>query len=157
MGSIEHISRVTDLRVWPGEIPVSHLYTMGIAGERFLREIKDHGRFLATRCGACEYTYLPPSLFCQRCFDKLEEWREVGPGGLIRAHTVVHIDLEGRRLDTARVLALVQMDGADGLLAHWIDGAPPQAIEDGLRVTAVLKEPAERVGSILDVSHFRPV
>ena len=37
MGSSEHIDRVTDLRAWPGDFPVSHLYTMGVAGERFFR------------------------------------------------------------------------------------------------------------------------
>ena len=62
MGSLEHIERVTDLRTWPGDIPVRHLYTAGLAGERFLREIKDHGRFLGSRCETCAYTYVPPSI-----------------------------------------------------------------------------------------------
>src|SRR3989304_8423758 len=81
MGSLEQIERVTDLRAWPGDFPLSHLYTMGVAGERFLREIKDKGRFLGARCQECAYTYLPPSLFCSRCFRRLDDWREVGPAG----------------------------------------------------------------------------
>lgn len=50
MGSLEQIERVDQLGQWPGEMPVSFLYTVGVAGERFLRELKDKGRFLGSRC-----------------------------------------------------------------------------------------------------------
>jgi len=53
MGTTEHIDRVTDLRTWPGEFPVSHLYTMGVAGERFFRQLKDGGRIMGSRCATC--------------------------------------------------------------------------------------------------------
>src|SRR3989304_3521 len=111
MGSSEHVERVTDLRAWPGDFPVSHLYTMGVAGERFFREIKDNGRFLATRCAACDYAHLPPSIFCPRCFAALDEWKEVGPQGTVRAVTLAHLDVEGARLDPAGTLAPRPTDG----------------------------------------------
>lgn len=156
MGSLEHVSRVTDLRTWPGEMPVGHLYTAGVAGERFLRELKERGRLLATRCGDCDYTYMPPSLFCPRCFRRLDDWREVGPEGTVRARTRVHIDLDGRRLAEPQLVALIQLDGADGLLAHRI-GEAPGGIEIGQRVRPVFKEPGERQGSITDIRYFCPV
>ena len=152
MGSLEHIDRVTDLKAWLGDIPISHLFTMGVAGERFFREIVDNGRFLGARCQACAYTYLPPSIFCPRCFAKLDDWRQVGPAGSVRARTLVHFDLDGRRLDEPIAVGLVQLDGADGLLAHRLTAG----VEVGQRVTAVFKEPPKRVGSILDIQHFRP-
>lgn len=152
MGSLEHIERVTELRAWLGDFPVSHLYTAGVAGDRFLREIKENGRFQGTHCGECSYTHLPPSLFCPRCFRRLEEWLEVGPAGVVRARTAVHRDLDGRRLERPQMLALIQLDGADGLLVHRIVGG----VEAGQRVTAVFKDAAQRVGSILDVERFRP-
>jgi uncharacterized OB-fold protein len=151
VGSLEHIDRVTELRSWLGEIPVSHLYTAGVAGERFFREIKENGRIMGARCEECAYTYLPPSLFCPRCFRRLEDWREVGPAGVVRARTAVHIDLDGRRLERPRTVALVQLDGADGLLVHFVE----DGVGVGQRVTAVFKEPAQRQGSILDVERFR--
>ena len=114
MGSIEHIERVTDLRAWPGDFPVSHLYTMGIAGERFFRELKDSGRILGTRCAACDYVHVPPSIFCPRCFAALDEWKEVGPQGTVRAVTIAHHGVEGEPLDPPETLALVQPDGAGG-------------------------------------------
>ncbi|HEU4759444.1 MAG TPA: Zn-ribbon domain-containing OB-fold protein [Dehalococcoidia bacterium] len=153
MGSVEHIERVTDLRVWLGDIPVSHLYTMGVAGERFFREIKENGRFLGARCEACAYTYLPPSLFCPRCFAKLDDWREVGPAGTVRARTLVHVDLDGRRLEEPIAVGLVQLDGADGVFVHRL----AEGVEVGQRVTAAFKEPRQRTGSILDIEQFRPL
>jgi len=155
MGSIEHIDRVTDLRAWPGDFPVSHLYTMGVAGERFFRELKDSGRILGTRCAACDYVHVPPSIFCPRCFAALDEWKEVGPQGTVRAVTIAHLDVEGARLDTAETLALVQMDGADDLLLHRVGES--EGVQIGARVEPVFKQPAERTGSILDVRYFRRV
>ncbi len=155
MGSTEQIERVTDLRAWPGEIPLSHLYTMGIAGERFFRELKDNGRFVGTRCAACEHVYLPPSLFCPRCFAALEEWTEVGPKGTVRAITTAHRGVDGGQLKAPDTLALIQLDGADDLLVHRIEEAGGVSIGD--RVEAVLKKAAERKGSILDVRFFGPV
>jgi uncharacterized OB-fold protein len=154
MGTIEHVERVTDLRAWPGEFPVSHLYTMGIAGERFFRELKDSGRFLGTRCAACEHVYLPPSLFCPRCFAALEEWKEVGPQGVVRGVTTAHWGADGEPLETPETLALIQLDGADDVLVHRIEQVDGASIGD--RVEAVLTEAAERKGSILDVRYFRP-
>jgi uncharacterized OB-fold protein len=153
MGSTEHIERVTDLRVWPGDFPVSHLYTMGVAGERFFRELKDGGRFLGTRCAACDHVHVPPSIFCPRCFAALDEWKEVGPQGTVRAVTIAHRGVEGETLDPPEALALVQLDGANDLLVHRVGGA--QGVEIGTRVEPVFKDPAERTGSILDVRYFR--
>jgi uncharacterized OB-fold protein len=154
MGSTEHIERVTDLRAWPGDFPVSHLYTMGIAGERFFRELKDSGRFLGTRCAVCEHVYLPPSLFCPRCFAALEEWNEVGPQGVVRAVTTAHRGVDGSPLREPETLALIQLDGADDLLVHRIEEADGVSIGD--QVKPVLKDGDERKGSILDVRFFRP-
>ena len=154
MGSIEHIERVTELRAWPGEFPVSHLYTMGVAGERFFRELKANGRLLGTRCADCAHVYVPPSIFCPRCFAALEEWREVGPQGTVRAITTAHRGVEGDVLEAPETLALIQLDGADDLLAHRI--GETNNIEIGARVEPVLEEAAQRRGSILDVRYFRP-
>jgi uncharacterized OB-fold protein len=154
MGSSEHVDRVTDLRAWPGDFPVSHLYTMGIAGERFLRELKDSGRFLATRCSDCDHAHVPPSIFCPFCFAALDEWKEVGPQGIVRAVTTAHQGANDERLEAGDTLALIQLDGADGLLAHRIGEAGD--VEIGARVEAVVKDAPEREGSILDVRYFRP-
>ena len=75
----------------------------------------------------------------------------MGPGGVVRARTAVYLDPNGRRLEQPQAVALIQLDGADGLLLHRL----ADEVEVGQRVTAVFREPARRVGSILDVEHFR--
>ncbi len=128
---------------------------MGVAGERFFRELKDSGRFLGSRCAACDHVYVPPSIFCPRCFAALEEWREVGPQGTVRAVTTAHRGVDGAPLDTPETLALIQLDGADHLLVHRIGES--EGVEIGARVEPVFQPVPERRGSILDVRYFKRI
>ena len=156
MGTLEHIERVDQLGQWPGEMPVSFLYTAGVAGERFLRELKDRGRFLGSRCPDCLYTYLPPPLYCERCFAELKDWVEVGPRGTVEAVTSAHLGLGGEPLAQPETFALIRLDGADGLLLHRVKAAAAEELEVGAAVEPVFLAKAARKGSILDVQHFRP-
>jgi len=157
MGSIEQISQIENIRYVYGDVPITFQYTQGIAGERFLRELMKNGRFLGTRCAQCAYTYLPPRLYCERCFASLEDaWVEVGPRGTVEAVTVAHLDLDGEPLAEPQTLALIRLDGADGLLVHRIGGTGAAEVEIGTRVEAVLRPRRQRKGSILDIRHFKP-
>lgn len=147
----------SDLRSWHGSMPVTSRYTLGPAGERFFRAIKDEARILGTRCGRCSLTYVPGRLFCERCFDELTDWIEVGPSGAIEAVTAVHLDLDGTLLDPPLLMALVRLDGADTVMYHRLDGVAEADTKIGMRVEAVFRPAEERAGSILDISHFRPV
>ncbi|MCS6862832.1 MAG: Zn-ribbon domain-containing OB-fold protein [Abditibacteriales bacterium] len=139
----------THLRAWRGAMPVESRYTYGVAGERFFREIKDHARLLGTRCAACTVTFVPARAFCERCFAELTEWVEVSPHGVVHAVTVVPHG------DGHRVIAFVQLDGADGGLVHELE-VPPADARIGMRVEAVFKPAEERSGSMRDILHFRP-
>jgi hypothetical protein len=156
VGSLEHIERVDQLGQWPGEMPVSFLYTVGVAGERFLRELMENGRFLGSRCSDCRYTYLPPRLYCERCFAELTDWVEVGPRGTVEALTVAHVGLDGQPLAEPQTFALIRLDGADGLLIHRISAPAGQELELGATVEPVFHPRAARKGSILDIQHFKP-
>ena len=79
----------------------------------------------------------------------------MGPQGTVRAVTTAHRGVDGGALETPETLALIQMDGADDLLAHRIGES--EGMEIGARVEPVLKETPEREGSILDVRYFRAV
>ncbi len=148
-----HVER---LRAWRGEIPAAHRYTVGPAGERFFRALRDEGRILGTRCNRCGITYVPGRLFCERCFDELHDWGEVGPAGTVEAATALHLGPDGAPLPRPVMLALVRLDGADTVLFHYLDELGPAAATIGLRVVPVFKPVAERTGSILDISYFRP-
>ncbi len=153
---LERIARPEEVRRWPGEIPVSHRYTPGVAGEVFLSALRDRGVLVGSRCDACAYTYVPPRLFCERCFAELAADTEVGPGGTLVSFTIGFVGIEGEPLDRPVTLGLVRPDGADALLLHFIlDQRADEPLEIGERVEVVLKPPEQRTGSILDIEGFR--
>ena len=138
---------------WDGEIPVHYLYTYGIAGEKFFREIKDKGTFVATKCDKCNVTYVPPRIYCERCFAELKDYKDVGTKGTIETYTICSESLDGKRLPKPEIIACIRIDGTDGGLIHRL--SEPSKI--GTKVEAVFAEPSKRTGSINDILYFRPL
>ena len=157
MALLERITKLEQVKAWEGDMPTQGRYTVGIAGEKFFREIKDNGKFLGTVCPTCGITYVPPRLYCEQCFAHLEEWVEAPTTGRVYTFTVVHVDLDGNYLPEPRIMAFVHLDGTDGGLVHYLGETDPEVVQIGMEVEAVFKDAAEREGSILDIVHFRPV
>ncbi len=157
MGLFERIPRPGQTIAIEGELPISSRYTVGLAGETFFRAIKDEAKFMATYCPDCDITYVPPRLYCEQCFAKLDEWVEVPTTGQVHTFTVVHVGLDEDPLEEPRFLAFVQLDDADGGLVHFLGELDPDEVYIGMPVEAVFKEAAERKGSILDIAYFRPL
>jgi uncharacterized OB-fold protein len=152
---LDPITKITEPRAWPGDIPIASTYTAGVAGEHFLRALKDEGKFLGTHCGGCDITYAPARLFCERCLARLDDaWVEVGSQGTIESFTVVHVELDGTRRPEPEIIAAVRLDGADTVLIHRLDPDDRGSAEIGARVQAVLLPKDLRQGSILDIEHF---
>jgi uncharacterized OB-fold protein len=158
MSILEKVDKNINSRRIEGEIPIQSRYTYGLAGERFFREIMDKARLLGTYCERCDYIYVPPTIFCERCLSKLEEWVEVGPEGTVLSFTVLLEALDGSPLDEPEIMALIQLDGANSMFVHRLGEV---RLEDqlaiGMRVKAVFKPKKQREGSVLDISHFAPV
>jgi uncharacterized OB-fold protein len=157
MAITEKVDKSNQAIAWRGDMPISGRYTAGIAGERFFREIKDHGRIMGTHCPACGLVYVPATMFCERCFAKLEDWVEVPSQGRVFTYTVLYRDLDDRPLEPPAMLVYVKLDGADGGLIHYLGETNPEDVYIGLEVEAVFKEASERQGSIADIRYFRPV
>lgn len=155
MGLTERLRRLDEVIAWKGEIPLQNRYTMGLAGERFFREIKDNARLMATHCPNCDYTYLPPRTYCERCFAELTEWVEVPPRGTVYAYTVVHLDLDEQPLEKSRLVALIEIEGCDSLFVHCLDEVEAEEVYIGMPVEAVFQK--ERQGAITDIAYFRPL
>ncbi|MCS7312260.1 MAG: Zn-ribbon domain-containing OB-fold protein [Acidobacteria bacterium] len=153
----ERIPHLHEVRSWRGSIQLEGVYTVGVAGERWLQGLQE-GRIYGTRCLRCRYTYVPARLFCERCLGHLGEdaWIEVGPQGTLMAWTQVHVAPDGQRLSHPRCIGLVRLDRADALMVHELQ-AEDRPLQVGLRVEAVFRSPAERVGSLRDVAYFRPL
>ena len=157
MAILEKVDKLGQAVAWRGDIPITSRYTAGIAGERFFRAIKDGARFLGTRCETCDLTYVPATMFCERCFADLEVWVEVPNRGTVFTYTVLFRDLDEKPLDPPAILAYVKLDGANGGLVHYMGDVEPDAVHIGMHVEALFKDAAEREGSILDIRYFRPV
>jgi uncharacterized protein len=150
----EKLVRPDEVRRWPGQIPVSHRYTPGVAGDAFFRALRDRGVILGSRCEHCEYTYVPARLFCERCFSELAADAEVGPGGTLASFTIGFTGIDGEPLDRPLLLGLVRLDGADALFLHYVLDQADEPLEIGERVEAVIKPVPARTGSILDIEGF---
>jgi uncharacterized OB-fold protein len=157
MGLSERIANGDRLRTWEGDFPLEHLYTVGVAGERVLRELKDNGRLLGTRCVHCQVTYAPARLYCERCLARLEEWVPVALEGTLASYTVVHEDVDGQPLEPPVMVGLIALADVTGHLVHRLGDLGGRQPQLGMRVEAVLKPGAERTGSINDIRYFRPV
>ena len=140
---------------WQGNLPVTSRYTFGLAGERFYRAIKDEGKIFGTRCNKCEHTYVPATLFCERCLNELDTWIDVGTSGEIHTFTLLYEDLDDNRKEIPEIVAFIRF--GDGGLVHRLGEIDEEEITIGMRVEAVFKAENDREGSIQDISYFRPV
>ncbi len=142
-------------QAWHGNMPVTSRYTFGLGGERFFRAIKEEGIILGTHCPRCERTYVPGVIFCERCLGKLEEWVDVGTIGKVHTFTLLYENYDGSHRTEPEIIAFVSFN--DGGIVHRLGEIDPNDIEIGMPVEVVFKPKAERQGSILDISHFRPL
>ena len=140
---------------WVGDLPVTSRYTFGIGGERFFRAIKDDGKIMGAVCPACDITYVPARIFCERCMAELDDWQDVGTSGEVYTFTLLFADKDGIQLDEPEIIAFIRM--GDGGLVHRLSEVEPEEVEFGMQVEAVLKAKKDREGSILDITHVRPV
>jgi uncharacterized OB-fold protein len=157
MSLLHRIKHADDAVNWRGDMRTKGRYTVGIAGEKFFREIKDNGQLLATVCLDCDITYMPPRLYCEQCFAQLGEWLEVEPVGHVHSFTVVHQNLDEKPLPEPQIVAFVTLDDTDGGLVHYLGEVEAEDVYLGMPVEIVFKSQEEREGSITDIKHFRPI
>lgn len=141
------------------QIPLSLTwrYAAGSQFTRFFRALKEDGRILALRCPRCRRVYLPPRPLCGNCFRRMEEWVSVGPQGTLRAFTVVYFPFldptTGQPRPVPFGMGLIQLDGADTTLNHYLDETDLARLRLGMRVEAIFREPRE--GTMGDIRFFR--
>jgi hypothetical protein len=87
---------------------------------------------------------------------------EVGQGGTLRTWVAVNFSYEGQPKSPPYLLGIIDLEGADVGLPHFVGGVPMDDFEEiarqvhiGDRVEAIWKE--SRSGCILDIDYFRPV
>jgi uncharacterized OB-fold protein len=152
---LDKISQPRSARQVQGEVPIYHRYTLGVAGERFFKAMRDQQQILVSPCPKCRSRLLPPKMYCEACFEETSDaWEALSGPGFIRSFTIVHRSLEEELLETPEVVALVAWEGVRGGLIHRLREVAPGAVALGMAVEPVWA--GERVGAMSDISHFRP-
>ena len=130
-------------------------YDAGAIRSRFLTEIRDNRKIVGIRCTECNRVYVPPRAVCLKCFGNLSDYVEVGQEGTLTTYSIVYRSEPFYPVEPPFVYGIIQLDGADTGLVHFINEVDLQKVRVGMRVKAVFKE--ERVGSILDIKYFKPI
>jgi uncharacterized OB-fold protein len=146
----DRISNTGELKAWKGEIPFRYEYTAGIAGERFLGGLR-RGKILAAECGNCRSRYVPPKVYCVKCYLPMKDYVEVGPRATVSALAESYVDFGGRRRSEPRVYAFMTFEGVNGGLVHLAGG---KGLEVGSRVVPKFAPASRRKGSLLDIELF---
>ena len=137
-------------------VDARYSWDTGIAVGRFLDGLRA-GKILGRECRACERVLVPPRMFCERCFRPTDAWVQVEDTGVVQTFSICHVRWDMERLETPEIPAVISIDGSDGGLLHVLGGVEPDQVRVGIEVRAVWRSVSERTGSILDISHFRPL
>ncbi|HUF43412.1 MAG TPA: Zn-ribbon domain-containing OB-fold protein [Verrucomicrobiae bacterium] len=130
----------------------------GEAIGRYLAELK-RGRLIARRCDSCRRVMIPPRMFCERCFRPTDAWVFLQDTGTILTFSLCYVSWEVRRLQRPQIPAVIEIDGASqgmGIL-HLVKGAAPKKVHVGMRLKALWKPAARRIGSVTDIAYWKPV
>jgi uncharacterized OB-fold protein len=156
MTFIEKQTDPTSPMHWLGDMQADYLYPSGIAGDKFFKHIMKNDSFLASKCSICDKTYLPPRLYCEDCFSEISEddWIEVPAIGTIKLHTIVAMDINGKKLDEPIIIGMINIDNTDGALLGVIKADNIDGDFSGKQVKAVFQQIDEREGTLKDILYF---
>jgi uncharacterized OB-fold protein len=144
-----------DPYVAEGRLVMPYRYFPGPTATRFFVELRDKRKIFGIRCKSCGTVYVPVETTCGRCFEKMEDWVEVGNQGVLESYTVTHYSLPLHPYTSPLIYGLVKLDGADTGIIHLLGEIDPDELDCGIRLEAVFRE--ERKGDILDIKYFRPI
>jgi uncharacterized OB-fold protein len=144
-----------DLLEMPGIWDLPWVYAAGEIGSKYIAELRDNARLVATKCPKCGRVLLPPQSFCERCFISLKgHCIELEPSGTLEAFTIVTVPFPGER-EPPYIVGYFKIGGASTNLPHFLEGVDLSDIERaksqiwvGMSVKVVFKE--QRVGSMTD-------
>jgi uncharacterized OB-fold protein len=141
----------------PSKWEIPYEYSAGETTSRFLVELRDNERIMATKCPECGQILLPPRSFCATCFVSLkDQWVEIEPVGELVTFSVCTEVITGAP-PPPYVVVFVTLGGSSVPMAQFLKGVDlsnidklSKELKPGMPVKAVFKDRAERKASILD-------
>jgi uncharacterized OB-fold protein len=123
-----------------------------VAGEKFLRGLME-GKILAARCSSCGTKYLPPKMYCTKCYIEITSFRDVGTLGSLAALAQMHVDYDGKKVRRPYLLGFVSFRGVTGGMIARVSSTRAKV---GSGVKARFKPKASRRGAVTDIVEFAP-
>lgn len=140
------------------KIEQAYIWTVGKAGNKFFEELRDNARIVGTKCKKCKRVLIPPRIFCEKCFSKLDDWEVVSDEGTVETFSISYIGVDVAKTEEPTYIAVIKLDGSDGGLHHHLgEIGDPKDVKIGMRVKAVFKPQEEREGKITDIMYFKPI
>lgn len=141
-----------------GEMSQPFRWSAGTYGSKFLTEIRDNKKFWGIKCPKCGKVYVPIRSVCGPCYTEMTELVPVSDEGTLITFSIVSFGFvdpsTGLQKPVPYGYAVIQLDGADSYLIHFIDETDPEKMKAGMRVRAVFEEDGKRTGSMMDIKHF---
>ena len=129
----------------------------GVAISRYLEELKN-GRIIGIKCRRCRRVVVPPRVVCEWCWEPMNDWVYLQDTGTVNTYSVCYIRWDASRAKEPQIPAVIWIDGASNAgFLHLLDEVEPDDVKIGMKVQAVWKPAEERVGSITDIEHFKPL
>ena len=137
---------------------LEYVWDTGEGMGRYLAGLKE-GKLLGVHCEHCDRTLIPPRIMCELCFKPITEWVELKDTGRVNTFALSYVNWAAERVKEPSIPAVIEIDGAsEGIgILHILGEVNPDNVAIGMPVQAVWKPAAERQGSILDITHFRPI
>jgi len=126
-------------KAWPGKIPLTYKYTLGVGGTEFYKEASA-GRLKATWVADDEALLLPPAIFDETTMDMLDVKKAVAVdpnSGIIKSSTVVWEDRGGAELKEPVVIVQVSFPNVNGSVFGVLDAKPEDEVCLGMPVSLV--------------------
>ncbi len=154
MSDIYTFKRITSLeKLYRKEIEMeinAYHYTAGPLGTKWLESLRE-GVLKAAKCSRCGIIFIPPKIYCPKCFSEAHDLVDINSEGYIESYTIIYKDNHGRRLEKPEVIALIRFPGVFGGLIHRVS-IDPEEIKMGIKVKPLSRK--ERRGSITDIEVF---
>ncbi|MFB0561803.1 MAG: Zn-ribbon domain-containing OB-fold protein [Candidatus Lokiarchaeia archaeon] len=138
-----------------GKIMVPYRHVAGAYVGRFIQEIGNNRKIMGVKCSKCGKVYVPPRMVCFECFEKMDDWVEVGKQGTVKGFTVVTHETAVMPLKPPFAYGIIELDDSNTGFVHIIKESDPSKLKIGMKVEAVFKDNPE--GNILDIEYFKPV